>query len=775
MLIPFKPLPSMKKTYLVLLLCFSHTAWGVNSSTVNWGTHFGPSSQLYDFVDSDPSSALLLKALNADGTLGSALDDSGTGNSYTGDLIELGFFDTDATNDSSYTPNESSTDLFKGIWTPLTSKTKIGRDWSGSNDVAAGEFYFSTKFQLDTGNAGNSVNNYSLSNIGNNALDYDYLGDNSNNPNEYENRLNALTSGTKIGIRFHDATAVSSGSSRYNTIMNANWSWGSWAGLDMSLHASGGSVDTNLEFEFDNTYANTVNVSKVGTGDTQITSNDFVTTVTYHDGSTNLDVSSASHVLSGLTGTTSTVIYGGTNGHVVTLNSQSGNTGSDGFDFAGDFYRAASGSDSTDVTIVKSGTGDQILSGNLNLADSTDNASASGGLNIDAGKLILKPASGKTQTVEYLTGTASGTGTLVLDNTGVAANTIVTLGFANNSSSDFNGTVVLDGTGGTSKIAVSSGTTDDDYNNEQTISGVISENGGTKKLVKDGVGRLVLAGDNSFTGGVDIDDGTLVIGNDSNNADAGSGTITINKGKLEVLSGDTVGNTIAGGSGKSMIGGDGTITSVTVGSAAGEIDAISPGEGHSSSTSSAGSTQQVARNDSLADAIGSLTITTLNLNDGGVFDWEIGDFSGSTAGSDWDLLNVGTLNFDPSSSTMTVNILPLIADGSMGATPGGMWSNKTGTSGYKFLDVTTWANAPGSSQTLTSGFDINSSAWLYHKSDPYADWSVYYDTGTSAFYLQYSAVPEPSTYIMVTGLLMVPGMSYVRRFRKRKCNETVEE
>ena len=424
---------------------------------------------------------------------------------------------------------------------------------------------------------------------------------------------------------------------------------------------------------------------------------------------------------------------------------------------------------------MKSGTGDQILSGNLNLADSTDNASASGGLNIDAGKLILKPASGKTQTVEYLTGTASGTGTLVLDNTGVAANTIVTLGFANNSSSDFNGTVVLDGTGGTSKIAVSSGTTDDDYNNEQTISGVISENGGTKKLVKDGVGRLVLAGDNSFTGGVDIDDGTLVIGNDSNNADAGSGTITINKGKLEVLSGDTVGNTIAGGSGKSMIGGDGTITSVTVGSAAGEIDAISPGEGHSSSTSSAGSTQQVARNDSLADAIGSLTITTLNLNDGGVFDWEIGDFSGSTAGSDWDLLNVGTLNFDPSSSTMTVNILPLIADGSMGATPGGMWSNKTGTSGFKFLDVTTWANAPGSSQTLTSGFDINSSAWLYHKSDPYADWSVYYDTGTSAFYLQYSAVPEPSTYIMVTGLLMVPGMSYVRRFRKRKCNETVEE
>ena len=752
MLIPFKPLPCMKKTYLVLLLCFSHTAWGVNSSTVNWGTHFGPSSQLYDLVDSDPSSALLLKALNADGTLGSALDDSGTGNSYTGDLIELGFFDTDATNDSSYTPNESSTDLFKGIWTPLTSKTKIGRDWSGSNDVAAGEFYFSTKFQLDTGNAGNSVNNYSLSNIGNNALDYDYLGDNSNNPNEYENRLNALTSGTKIGIRFHDATAVSSGSSRYNTIMNANWSWGSWAGLDMSLHASNGSVDTtNLKFEFDNTDANTANLAKVGTGDTQVTSNDFVTTVTYHDGSSALNASTASHILSGLDGS-GTITIGGD--HTLTIHS---NTGADR-SFSGNID--ASGSAGA-TTLLKTGDGKQILSGDVKLAGTN-----SGWLNVSDGTLSLA-GSNKSYNFEYLTGSG---GVLELNTT--SSTTDIELGFANTTSSkSYDGNISMVA-GEDVTIQVASGTAASDYNKEQNITGVIS---GSDKLIKTGVGRLVLAENNTNSGGVDIDDGTLVIGNDDNDADAGSGTITINKGKLEVLADDTVGNTISGGTGKSMIGGDGTITSVTVGSAAGEIDAISPGEGHSSSTSSAGSTQQVARNDSLADAIGSLTITTLNLNDGGVFDWEIGDFSGSTAGSDWDLLNVGTLNFDPSSSTMTVNILPLIADGSMGATPGGMWSNKTGISGFKFLDVTTWANAPGSSQTLTSGFDINSSAWLYHKSDPYADWSVYYDTGTSAFYLQYSAVPEPSTYIMVTGLLMVPGMSYVRRFRKRKCNETVEE
>ena len=132
----------------------------------------------------------------------------------------------------------------------------------------------------------------------------------------------------------------------------------------------------------------------------------------------------------------------------------------------GIFTGRATGTDSTDLTIVKSGAGDQILSGNLNLADSTDNGSASGGLKIAAGKLTLKPGS-NSQTVEYLEGSASGT--LVLDNTGVS-NNIVTLGFANNTASTFSGNVELAGSGSEAKIGVSSGSTDADYNNVQTIS-----------------------------------------------------------------------------------------------------------------------------------------------------------------------------------------------------------------------------------------------------------------------------------------------------------------
>jgi autotransporter-associated beta strand protein len=769
--------PNYKFTTLLVFgvgvfLCPEIGAQPATTWTFEWGTHLGEDpgggSNMPDAplgADTSPLTSVMQYLYDIGGT---KLATSGTGNSYTGDLIELGFFDTDGTIDGgSYTPNEDHTDLFKGVWTPLTSKTKIGRDWAATT-VNAGEFYFTTKFILYTDST-DSRNNYSLTNQDDgNPLDFDYLGDNSNDPNNYENRLNAITSDTLIGIRFYDNTAASSGVARYNTIMDSAWDFGA-SGNSLSLHATDGSATrSTLAFEFDNTSADAA--SKVGTSDTTInglSEGDFVATVTYFDGDESINVGDGgigSSVFSGFDGTGR--IYGGNDANVVTLHSASGNTGADAYEFDGDFYNASTGTSSTDITIVKSGTGDQILSGNLNLADS-DNTSASGGLNIASGNLILKPASGKTQVVEYLT----GAGGLKLDNSGVNDGTIVSLGFANQTSSTFSGTVVLDGTGGTSKISVSSGTSDSDYDNEQTISGVISESGGTKKLVKDGVGRLVLSGNNSFTGGLDIDGGTVQLGH-ANGAGTGAGVITINTGKLEVATGVTVTETINGSAtGKSMIGGDGTISSVTVGSGASEIDVISPGEGHSSSTSSAGSTQQVGRNTSLADAIGSLTITNLDLNGGGVFDWEIGDFSGSTAGSDWDLLNVGTLNWDPSNS-LTINILPLASDGSAGETAGGMWANKTGTSGFKFLDVGAWGTGTEPSVgTVTSGFNINSSAWLYHKNDPYGDWSVYYDG--SAFYLQYSAVPEPSTYMMVTGLLMVPGMSYLRRIRRKK--NSVEE
>ena len=101
---------------------------------------------------------------------------------------------------------------------------------------------------------------------------------------------------------------------------------------------------TNLAFEFDNTSADSG--SKIGTSDASIsglTNGDFVATVTYFDGSETINVGDSgggaigSSVFSGLNG--SGKLYGGQDGNVVTIHSQSGNTGASAYEFDGDFYR----------------------------------------------------------------------------------------------------------------------------------------------------------------------------------------------------------------------------------------------------------------------------------------------------------------------------------------------------------------------------------------------------------------------------------------------------
>jgi autotransporter-associated beta strand protein len=811
---------SLNKPCVLLLIVFSMglSCFGQSTFNIKWGTHHAFDGNLtgsnYVTTDTGFSAAYpsaFLKSLNADGSLGSDLVDDV-------DLIQLGFFDTDPTDDSTsatISPNTSTSDLFKGVWTPLSTNTVIAQDWNTGTleDGVGGEFYFYSSFSDDSlgGEESEAAADWKVvhNNLNSNTLSFDevldYASGTPANNNVVDDRVNALITASAsnpvmLGIRFYDAggdPSSGSGSTRYNTIMSTdwtlNWSTGA-ANLDL-LEFNGSVADEvhlrdTLVFEFDNSDANTANVSKVGTSDTQITSNDFVTTITYHDGTSNIDVSSASHVLSGLTGTTSTVIFGGTNGHVVTLNSQSGNTGSDAFDFAGDFYSAASGSDSTDVTIIKTGAGDQILSGNLNLADSTDDASVSGGLNIASGNLILKPASGKTQVVEYLT----GAGGLKLDNSGVNNGTIVTLGFANQTSSTFSGTVVLDGNGaaGESKISVSSGSGDDDYNNVQTLSGVVSENGGAKKLVKEGVGALKLSGTNTFTGGLNIGTNTSNVNGGrviaaSSQALGGIGggdskTVVIQTGKLEVASGVTLNsnytiNGDADGSGRSFVGGDGKVGgSLVIGSAANQIDVIAPGEGLSTSINHDKKQAPRGHGGDSSLAIGTFDVGTLTLDNGGVYDWEIDDFGGS-AGNNWDLLKFDTLNLD-TADTFTINILGLDPTTDLAGSPNGdnlwsqggnQWEILRGNGGHtiNWSGGSQWSDAQ-----VRSFFDVRFDDIAYQENMWGADWYVSYNSGS--FYLQFSAVPEPSTYMMVTGLLMVPGMSYLRRIRRKKDSDQEE-
>ena len=779
----------------LFVVCLNVTALishslGQSTFNIKWGTHHASDGNLtgsnYQTTDTGFSAAYaaaLLKSLNADGTLGSALVDDV-------DLIEIGFFDTDLSDDStssSISPNTSTSNLFQGVWTPLSTKTVIAQNWNRGTeeDGVGGEFYFYSQFSDDSsgGEESEAAIDWKVvhNDLNSNSLSFDevldYASGTPANDNVVDDRVNALISASAsnpvmLGIRFYDAGGNPSsghGTTKYNTIMSTDWTldWSTGAAnLDL-LEWTGSTVQVqdSLVFEFDNSDANTANLAKVGTGNTQISSNDFATTITYHDGSNALDASTASHILSGLDGSGKITVGGD---RTLTINANSGADRS----FSGDIEGSTTDSNGA-TTLVKTGAGKQILTGDIRLA-----GSSTGWINVSNGTLSLAPLSGKTQTVEYLT----GSGTLHLDNSGVDDGTIVTLGFANTTSSIFSGNVVLDGNGaaGESKIKVSKSRDDagfvaGDFADNQTISGVISNANGNKKLVKDGTGELILTGNNTFTGGVEIDDGTLVVGHA--NALGSSNTITITKGKLEVENGVTLAPTTitAGDSEKTMIGGRGTLNkAVTIGSGNGEIDVISAGDGISSSLSNSSSQQQVSLGDR-TNAIGTFTISdTLTLATGGVYDWEISDFTGA-AGTNWDLLKFDTLTISATSANpFVINVMSLAADGSAGAmAAGNVWQNYT-SNGFKFMEATGNGSGWSGSAGLVDKFSVVDSGWSYYNEQHQHDWDVWYD-GSGAFYLQYSAVPEPSTYIMVTGLLMVPGMSYVRRFRKKKAGVVMKD
>ena len=260
--------------------------------------------------------------------------------------------------------------------------------------------------------------------------------------------------------------------------------------------------------------------------------------------------------------------------------------------------------------------------------------------------------------------------------------------------------------------------------------------------------------------------------------DAGSnysGSNILKHGKLEIGSGVSLTGTVTGsGSDKSIIGGDGTVSSLVIGSGSAEVDFVSPGLGHASSlTSSSSLNQSVSLNDggtaSTADdaaaSIGSFTATTLTLKDGGVFDWEIKDFDGTSPGTDYDILNFTNLSFGSSGSSFIVNILPLVSSNGTAGAPdnANLWS-QSGSS-FKFLDGPsggsgiTWGD--WSAGTINDFFTFRDDELSYYSNMWGGDWSVSYSDGD--FYLNFSAVPETSTYIMVTGLFMIPLLNIIRR------------
>ena len=770
----FLNVPKSRIYFLIFLFVISLTV-KLHGQVIYFGTHLG--SQPLNQGAATPGTPQELSGFNNTGSSTSALRNS-TNINFDGDLIELGFFDTDGTLDGgSYTANEDTTDMFDGVWTPLTSKTTIGTDWSNFT-APAGEFYFKANF----GFVGTPDTEADLNSDGTNTHTFsDNLGDSDT----FQDRVSALTSNTLLGLRFYDINTVADsggttksndGTTRYNTIMHSSWTRD---GGYVDLHERTGSaaVRSDLKFEFDNSDYNAI--SDIGTGGTNaVGTDDFVATVTYYDGSTTLDITNSGigdTILSGLN--SGGTIQGGDD-NILTINSSSGNS----YTYSG-AVQGTSGAGA--FSIVKTGLGEQIFTGAINLA-----GTSTGYVDVYEGNVTFKGAD-NTQTFEYLTSTDDSDGSTTpivrLDNTTAGSSgEIIELGFSANTgiTQTFDGNVELSGGNTAHKIKIASGTSD--YNRTQIISGTITGDDAGKTLVKDGAGTLALHGDSALTmdGDIEIQDGTLLIGDGADaGADPGDGTtITITKGKLEIAASETIDNTInTDNSNKSILGGGGTYDgAVTVGEdGTNFIDVISPGSGISSSLSNPESQQQISLGDR-TNAIGTFTISdTLTLASGGVYDWEISDFTNagddSKAGVDWDLLKFDTLTISATSANpFVINVMGLASDGTAGAMAGGnVWGSYQTTSGFKFMEATGNGSGYSGSVGVVDKFSVVSNNWAHYNDQHLHNWNVWYD-GSGAFYLQYSAVPEPSTYMMITGLLMVPGMSYVRRLKRKKDSEITE-
>ena len=212
-----------------------------------------------------------------------------------------------------------------------------------------------------------------------------------------------------------------------------------------------------------------------------------------------------------------------------------------------------------------------------------------------AGTLVLNGANTYSGTTTVNAGTLSLGNTNALQNslldTGTSGSQVVTFDVAGNNTYNVGGLQGGDALAiGANTLSVGAG------GGSTTYSGAISGTGGA--LTKVGAGTLTLSTNSSYTGATTVSAGLLAY-NGTNTSTA----VTINSG--------------------GALGGSGSVGAVTVNNGA----RIAPGNA----------------------GVGTLSVSSLTLEGGGGYNWELSNVTG-TAGTNWDLINVGS-----TSGTVTVN------------------------------------------------------------------------------------------------------------------------
>ena len=252
-----------------------------------------------------------------------------------------------------------------------------------------------------------------------------------------------------------------------------------------------------------------------------------------------------------------------------------------------------------------------------------------------------------------------------------------------------------------------------------TYSGVLGSATAGMSLTKTGAGKQVLTGTNTYTGATNVNAGTLAItGSGSINSSSG---VTVSTGANFVYNSSTtltksLSLSGASSSSRAILGGSGTIGATVSLDNIG--DTLSPG-----------------------NSPGIQTFTTAQTWSSFSYDWEVNNFTGTTAGTDFDQLGLNTLNLTGGSASYILNILSLTS------------SNVAG-------NVQDFSEVNRSWTILTSNGGItgfNAANWLINSAG-FAD----NETGSWALalsgndlVLSYAAVPEPDVAALIGGLGML--------------------
>ena len=279
------------------------------------------------------------------------------------------------------------------------------------------------------------------------------------------------------------------------------------------------------------------------------------------------------------------------------------------------------------------------------------------------------------------------------------------------------------------------------------FSGNISDGAGTIALVKTGSNTQILSGSGTYSGGVTVNAGTLQVtgatpATVSNALGAPTGAVVVNNGGQLFVSA-SIANAVTVNSG-GRVSGNGQLNLLTVNSGG-----------------------QIAANTSLTQ----LNAATLTTNDtatlagGSVIEWKLNDAS-AAAGIGYDTFNFTTgldLSGASAANKIVVRVISFATPGDLAA--GNPLSMNQGV-------IKSFAFATASSVTKPTlgtniadlfSFDVSQ----FHYSDGAASqtgfWSMSFDQATQTMTL---AVPEPSTYGVGLGAILLAAAAIRRRRRK---------